>query len=143
MLVIVTLEGKLVKYLSATYEGKTHDKKICDKEYPTFPAGSILYQDTGFQGYAPVGVNICQPKKKPHKKTLSIEEREQSLQISRLRIIVEHVISNIKRLRIVKEVFRNWRSHFEHVVIELVCVRHNFRTTCRYKASSPPSGGIQ
>ena len=89
-------------YLSDTYEGKKHDKKICDEEGPTFPKGSTLYQDTGFQGYVPVGVQIRQPKKKPKGKKLTTKEKEQNRRISSRRIIVEHVISGIKRLRIVK-----------------------------------------
>ena len=141
-IVIVTLKGRLVKYLSDTYEGKKHDKKICDEEGPTFPEGRTLYQDTGFQGYAPAGVQIRQPKKKPKGKELSTAEKEQNRRISCLRIIVEHVIGGIKRLRIVKEVFRNWKGYFEDIVIEIACALHNFRTTCRYKAPCPQPGSI-
>ena len=135
-IVIVTLEGRLVKYLSDTYEGKKHDKKICDEEEPTFPEGSTLYQDTGFQGYAPLDVQIRQPKKKPRGRKLTEAEREQNRLIARIRIIVEHVLGGVKRLRIVKDVFRNWTPHFDHVVIELACALHNFRANHRYQGGS-------
>ncbi len=136
-IVVVTRKGKTVKYLSATYEGKKYDKKICDEEELTFPEGSTLYQDTGFQGYGPAGVQVLQPKKKSKGKELSEAEKEQNRLIARLRIVVEHVISGIKRLRIVKDVFRNWKRHFEDIVIEIACAMHNFRTACRCKANLP------
>ena len=129
--VIVTLKGRKVQYLSGTYKGKKHDKKICDEEQPTFPEGSTLYQDTGFQGYAPEGVIIQQPKKKPRDRELSVEEKEQNALISSVRIVVEHVIAGIKRCRIVKDVFRNTKPEFDDSVMVVACGLHNFRTACR------------
>ncbi len=138
--IIVTQGSKIVLYVSDTYEGKKHDKKVCDEEGPTFPNGVVLFQDTGFQGYAPAEVLICQPKKKTKGKELTDAEKEQNRLIARFRIVVEHVISSIKRLRIVKEVFRNWKHHFEDLVMEIACGLHNFRTVWRYKGIPFPSG---
>jgi hypothetical protein len=129
--VVVNLVSRQVKYLSGTYEGKKHDKKICDEEEPTFPEGSTLYKDTGFQGYEPSGVNTVQPKKKPRGQDLSPEDRQRNSEISKVRIVVEHVISGIKRCRIVKDVFRNTKDGFDDVVMEIACGLHNFRTACR------------
>jgi len=39
-----------VNYVSQTYEGKRHDKKMADEENPTYPEDIGVYQDTGFQG---------------------------------------------------------------------------------------------
>jgi len=39
-----------VNYVSQTYEGKRHDKKMADEETPTYPEDIGVYQDTGFQG---------------------------------------------------------------------------------------------
>lgn len=137
--VIVTLHGRRVHYLSGTYEGKKHDKKICDDEPLTFPEGSTLYKDTGFQGYEPAGVHTQQPQKKPRGHELSEEDKERNTLISRIRIIVEHVIAGIKRCRIVKDVFRNTKERFADVVMEIACGLHNFRTTLRSKATSAPA----
>jgi hypothetical protein len=52
-----------VGYLSQTYGGKTHDKKVADAEPITYPCGSKLGKDTGFQGYEPRGCQTYQPKK--------------------------------------------------------------------------------
>ena len=40
-----------------------HDKKIVEIEPIRYPAGTILYKDTGFQGYEPNVQQSHQPKK--------------------------------------------------------------------------------
>jgi hypothetical protein len=61
--VVVNAKTKRVGYLSQTYAGKRHDKKIVDTEPIRSPPGTILYQYTGFQGYAPKVQPTHQPKK--------------------------------------------------------------------------------
>jgi DDE superfamily endonuclease/Helix-turn-helix of DDE superfamily endonuclease len=131
--VIVTLKSRQVKYLSQTYEGKTHDKRICDQEQPTFPSNSILYKDTGFQGYEPAGVETHQPKKKPRGQELSAKDKKRNRRISKVRIVAEHVIAGVKRCRIVKDVLRNTKAMFDDLVMEVACGLHNFRTALRSK----------
>jgi hypothetical protein len=62
---IVQAKGKRVGFLSQTYAGKTHDKKIVDTEPIAYPPDTRLSKDTGFQGYEPPGVQTRQPKKSP------------------------------------------------------------------------------
>ena len=52
-----------VGYLSQTYVGKTHDKKVADNEPVHYPRGSKLHKDTAFEGYEPSGCRTYQPKK--------------------------------------------------------------------------------
>jgi len=61
--VVVNAKTKRVGYLSQTYAGKIHDKKIVDTEPIRYPPGTILYKDTGFQGYEPKVQQTHQPKK--------------------------------------------------------------------------------
>ena len=61
--VITNTRTKRVGYLSQTYAGKTHDKKIADAEPVVYPRGAKLRKDTGFQGYEPRGCRTYQPKK--------------------------------------------------------------------------------
>lgn len=61
--VVVNAKTKRVGYLSQTYAGKMHDKKIVDAEPIRYPPGTILYKDTGFQGYEPKVQQSHQPKK--------------------------------------------------------------------------------
>jgi hypothetical protein len=60
---VVNAKTKRVGYLSQTYAGKIHDKKIVDTEAIRYPRAAILYKDTGFQGYEPPGLQTWQPKK--------------------------------------------------------------------------------
>ena len=62
--VIVTLPRERIGFLSQTYVGKTHDKKIADTEGIVYPPEAILYKDTGFQGYEPAVQETRQAKKK-------------------------------------------------------------------------------
>jgi hypothetical protein len=47
--------------------------------------------------------------------------------------VVEHAISGIKRCHIVKDIFRNTRTGFEDMVMEIACALHNFRQKHRSK----------
>jgi hypothetical protein len=62
--VIVNAQRQRIDYLSRTYPGKTHDKKIADQEQIVYPPGATLYKDSGFQGYEPAVKQTCQAKKK-------------------------------------------------------------------------------
>lgn len=104
--VISERKGKVV-FLSDTYGGRVHDKAIADGEEYEFPEGSSLYQDSGFQGFAPPGVTIKQPKKKPRKQLLSEADKQRHQEISKERVEIEHQIGGIKRCNIVTHKFRN------------------------------------
>lgn len=62
-LVIAERKTTRVLYLSQTYAGTAHDKKIADHEQIVYAPHTILYQDTGFQGYQPEVAHLRQPKK--------------------------------------------------------------------------------
>lgn len=131
---VVGLDDMQIKGLSGTHEGKKHDKKICDEEGVGLPEGSNLYQDSGFQGQKLVGVTIHQPKKKPRGGELTDEEKASNRLISRIRVVVEHVIAGGKRCRIVQDVFRNTLAGYDDKVMDLACGLHNFRSYQRRMA---------
>lgn len=120
-----------VKYLGDVHEGKKHDKKIADEEKIKFTDGTVLFQDSGLQGYHPEGVEVIQPVKKPRGGELTEEQKEGNRLISSVRVVVEHVIAGVKRLHIVKDIFRNKKENYEDVVMAVACALHNFRTDCR------------
>ena len=129
--------SKKVIYLSGTYEGKKHDRKIPDEENPAFPEGSTVFKDTGFQGYEPENTVCHQPEKKPRGKELPAEDKIFNKMISGVRVIAEHVISGVKRLRIVKDVLRNTKEGFADIVMEIACGLHNLRVTLRVPPKRP------
>lgn len=51
--------------------------------------------------------------------------------ISRVRIVVENVISGIKRCRIVKDELRLTKENLSDLVMEIACGLHNLRVTFR------------
>jgi hypothetical protein len=116
---------KKIKALSATCEGKKHDKKLADEQDPPFPKGSRLWQDTGFQGYEPQGVTTFQPRKKPKDGELTPQEKEANRCISRVRVRVEHSIAGVKVFRIARNIHRNLKANFEDTLLETACGLHN------------------
>jgi len=131
--VLVTGPGREVLYLSRTCEGKTHDKRIADEEDYRFPEGTTLYQDKGFQGYAPPGASVRQPKKKPKGQELTDEEKAENSAINAARVKVEHAIGGVKIFRIARDIFRNHKQGFDDMVMEVACGLHNLR--CRRLAA--------
>lgn len=135
---VITQRGGKVLFLSDTYEGKKHDKKIADEEAYQFPQESTLWQDTGFQGYAPEGVTIEQPQKKPRKAELTKAAKDKNRGISQIRVEVEHQIGGIKRSQIVVAKFRNRVDHYADDVMETACGLHNFRLSHRPRKPVEP-----
>jgi hypothetical protein len=120
-----------IKGLGETRAGSQHDKACIDAEGYTFPEGSTLYKDSGFQGYEPEGVVTHQPKRKPRGKDLTPEEKEANRLISRVRVKVEHSIGGVKVFGIVHDVFRNIKEGFVDLVMETVCGLFNLRLESR------------
>ena len=132
--IIAGLEDRQIKYLGKTWSGKAHDKKMADEEGVKLPEGYEVYRDLGFQGHdMGEGLIVMEPKKKPRGGKLMPLEKAANQDISKVRVIVEHVISGAKRCRCVKDVFRNWRAEFSDLAMELACGLHNLRSDFRIK----------
>ncbi len=135
--VLIAALDKWILYLSQTYEGSAHDKRVADEEALDFGADDEhrktleLLQDLGFQGYKPKGVVVIQPMKKPRGRELTEEQKTANRQISRQRVVVEHAIGGVKIWRMVKEQIRSWCHRLRDRVLYLACGLHNFRLKCR------------
>ena len=121
----------LVLFMGATVFGSTHDKKIADQQYlkalTEVMTKIILLQDTGYQGFAPLGITTLQPFKKPKGKELTEEQKKWNRAISKARVMVEHVIGSIKRYRIVKDECRLRKNRYPYKIMAICAVLHNFR----------------
>ena len=62
--VVAGADSQRLDFLSQTYEGRVPDKSIADQEGIASPPGTVLYKDSGFQGYEPAVAQTCQAKKK-------------------------------------------------------------------------------
>jgi hypothetical protein len=117
----------LILFLSDTYEGSAHDKRIADTTPYPLPQGSCLLQDLGFMAFSIEGVEIIMPTKKPRGGSLTDEQKAANQQIARRRVRIEHVNSSIKRCRIVKDTIRLFKEGVRDMVAEICCALHNFR----------------
>jgi hypothetical protein len=107
------------------------DKSIADLAGSTFPPGSRLDQDRGFQGFVLAGITIVQPKKKPRGGELTPPETATNRRISSIRIRIEQAIGGVKRDRIVKDKIRLLKDGIRDTIMETCCGLHNFRLQYR------------
>ncbi len=61
--IIATRSTKRIAFLSTTEAGTLSDKKLAEQAHISYPRGTRLRQDLGFQGYKPRVERIYQPKK--------------------------------------------------------------------------------
>jgi hypothetical protein len=120
-----------ILFVSSTHAGPMHDKTIADSTPYPLPEGSYLMQDLGFLGFDLKGVTIIMPAKKPRAGELTPDEKELNREVSSLRVRIEHVVSGIKRCRIVKDRIRLLREGVRDLVMEVCCALHNFRLRLR------------
>lgn len=117
---IIGNEKKRIVYL-----GKKHDYSIFKREFnpKTIPRKIVLWMDKGFIGVKKdyPGADIVMPKKKPKGKELSDFDKENNKTISGIRVMSEHAIAGIKRLKIVSDKFRNKNNKFNDKSMFLSC----------------------
>jgi len=117
----------LILFLSDTYGGRTHDKRIADATPYPLPARSRLLQDLGFLAFTLPQVEILMPTKKPRGEELTREQQWANQALNQRRLRIEHVNSSVKRCRIVKDRIRLWKQGIRDLVMEVCCALHNCR----------------
>ncbi len=116
-----------ILFLSDTYGGRVHDKRIAAATPYPLPAGSRLWQDLGFLACTLPQVAILMPTKKPRGQELPWEQQLANQTLHHRRLRIEHVNSSVKRCRIVKDRIRLWKAGVRDLVMDICCVLHNFR----------------
>ncbi len=116
-----------IQFLRATYAGKWHDTSLVDAEPYRLPAGSSLYQDRGFQGLTVACVAMEQPTKKPRGGSLTAAQKAENHRIASEKMRIEHMMSSVKRCRIVKDTMRYWQDQIRDLVMAIACGLHNLR----------------
>lgn len=92
-----------IEAVSKSFPGNVHDKKVYDESRMRTPQEVRKRADSGYQGAVAMEV----PHKKPRKKELTSEQKEENRLHSSDRICVEHGIGKMKIWRIVSDQFRN------------------------------------
>jgi hypothetical protein len=112
--------------LTKTEPGRNHDLKELDRNdlVRHIPEDVLTWLDKGFIGILNLGrhLKIMIPKKKPKGKELSEEEKIENSVISSLRIISEHTMCGIKRLKCITDVYRNkYYKYFADKFMLIAC----------------------
>jgi hypothetical protein len=117
----------IILFLSDTYGGRVHDKRIADATPYPLPAGSGLLQDLGFLAFTLPQVEMLMPTKKPRGEELTLEQQLTNQALHQRRLRIEHVNRSVKRCRMVKDRIRLWKEGVRDVLMEICCALHNFR----------------
>jgi hypothetical protein len=116
-----------ILFLSETYAGSNHDKRIADATPYPLPAGSRLLQDLGFLAFTLDQVEIIMPTRKPRGRALTRSQQSANRRIARRRVRIEHVNSRVKRCRMVHDTCRLRKAGVRDLIMEVCCALHNFR----------------
>jgi hypothetical protein len=117
----------MILFLSDTYPGSTHDKRMAEATPYPLPAGSRLLQDLGFLAFTLDQVETIMPTKKPRGRALTRAQKAANRRVARRRVRIEHVNSSVKRCRIVHDTSRLRKAGVRDLVMEVCCGLHNFR----------------
>jgi hypothetical protein len=131
--VIVTAQGK-VRWVSRTRPARRHDKAVAEEDRLRLPAGVTVLGDSGFAGLDPGAADLITPWKKPKGGRLHWKRRDFNRLLSRERVKVEHTLASVKRLRILRDEFRNRRRGMVDEVMVIGCALHNYRWSWRQEA---------
>ena len=124
--VLLINAARMMVFLSDTYPGSTHDKRMADATPYPLPAGSRLLQNLGFLAFTLPQVEVIIPTKKPRGRALTRAQKAANRRIARRRVRIEHVNSSVKRCRIVHETNRLRKAGVRDLVMEVCCALHNF-----------------
>ncbi len=136
-LILCTPTQKVV-YLGPTYAGSNVDITMAREQHFRLPDGLELLVDLGFLGFKLPSVQILLPHKEPRGGELTQEQKDYNSVFASARVVNEHCISGIKRLRCVKDKFRNWKQGFDDQVMVLATALHNLRVSVRETYSHSP-----
>ena len=119
--------NKEILYLSPTYPGYVHDKKICDEEELGFLKKVSVFVDLGYLGMSSDNAKIIIPFKHRKKQELTNEQKEYNKWMSGIRVKIEHIIASVKIFRKVKEKYRGRLYLREDTIMLVACSLHNLR----------------
>ncbi|HET7390992.1 MAG TPA: transposase family protein [Nitrososphaeraceae archaeon] len=124
---MVNSEG-VILHKTGHERGRIHDYEIFKNKHPTIPLQVENVLDLGYMGVQndfPT-VKYVLPVRKKRKSELSDEEKRYNRKHSKLRVIVEHTVSRIKKFGIMGTKFRNRLGRYDHAS-DIVSGLVNFR----------------
>lgn len=122
--IVVNAKGKII-HVSQSVPGNRHDKKLFDQTKLTITRGTKLLGDLGYLGATGVQVPYKSSKLKP----LTLSQRAYNKKHAHWRIIVEHVLSRLKKWQILAQRFRNRLDTYHQTFINIALL-YNYRRAC-------------
>jgi hypothetical protein len=122
---------------TAQEKGEVHDFKLFKISIRAIIGGILLLADSGYQGLLELHKNSWIPYKKSKKHPLTAEQKRWNRELSKERIVIEHLNAKIKTFKIMSERYRNRRKR--HLLrMNLVCAILNYER----HLSSPSQTGV-
>jgi hypothetical protein len=116
---------KRIVLLGETRGGRVHDYPLLQESgwLPQLPPGLRLWVDRGFQGseQAAPQLVVFQPRKKPRGGSLPKWAQALNGLTAKVRVLAEHAIGGVKRLRCLTDVYRNRRKTLEDHLMMVGC----------------------
>ena len=125
---MVNSEGTIL-HKTGHDRGRIHDYEIFKNKHPKTPLQVENVLDLGYLGVQndfPTVKSVLPFRKKRKKGELSDEEKKHNRRHSKLRVIVEHTVSRIKKFGIMGTKFRNKLGRYDHAS-DIVSGLVNFR----------------
>jgi DDE superfamily endonuclease len=125
---MVNSEGTIL-HKTGHDHGRIHDYEIFKNKHPTTPLQVENVLDLGYMGVQndfPTVKSVLPIRKNRKKGELSNEEKKHNRRHSKLRVIVEHTVSRIKKYGIMGTKFRNKLKRYDHAS-DIVSGLINFR----------------
>jgi hypothetical protein len=119
---------------SPTVPARRHDKRVAEQARLRLPQKTFLLGDSGFEGLDAGKADVVTPWKRRKGRRWHWTHRGFNRQLAGHRIAVEHTLASVKRLRILRDEFRNRRKGMVDEVMAIGCTLHNFRWESRQRA---------
>lgn len=131
---ILSTPGRLVRYVSYCWIGKTHDYGIFKEEFPPEQPWFQDFRvrlDLGFVGFKDdyVCKELVLPHKRKKNQELSLEQKEENKVQAGNRIWVEHAIGGMKRYRILSDRLRIHDIELYNTILGVCAGLWNFYLT--------------
>lgn len=126
--VVVNDQNRRILIVTPTTSGRRHDKKIVDRHQliHNIPKDMSIWTDSGFQGIQKQHDHVVMPSKATKHQPLTLEQKAENKLISSMRVISEHAIGGIKRLKAASDVYRNKLPNLDDTFTVLAAGLWNF-----------------
>lgn len=123
----VARKGRIV-HVSKSRPGSIHDFQVYKME-PPIPKDTRAFADSGYQGLDKLHTQTELPYKATKTKPLDEEEKEYNQALSRVRVVVEHILGDIKTFKILSDRYRNKRKRYNikvKIIAGIVNIKNGF-----------------